>query len=151
MTAEETEQRCGNCHRACPIDNYSIKKDGSYYKCCKTCIAAHKKYYWDNRNIVLLNGHAYRQNNKENIAMRAQTYRQNNKEEISVKQAERYQKFKESIRARNKIYYESNRQTQMEIMRTYYENNKTEILQQKKEKKCTHARGLRRVHTFYIF
>ena len=70
--------------------------------------------------------------------MRSQTYRQNNNEGISVKQAERYQKFKESIRARNKIYYESNRQTQMEIMRTYYENNKTEILQQKKEKRNAH-------------
>ena len=42
MTDEKTEQRCGNCHLACPIDNYSIKKDGCYYKCCKTCIAAQK-------------------------------------------------------------------------------------------------------------
>ena len=70
--------------------------------------------------------------------MRAQTYRQNNKEEISLKQAERYQKPNDNIRARNKLYYESHRQTRMEIMRTYYEHNKTEILQQKKEKRNAH-------------
>ena len=39
------------------------------------------KKYWDNRNVLLLSGHAYRQNNKQTTTMRAQTYRRNNKEQ----------------------------------------------------------------------
>lgn len=128
---------CKACNRLLVAYNNNFYKDkkGKYGLSCKCKVCVKKKtqkYYYDNRDDVLIKRREYSEENKEKIKEYKKQYYINNKDEINEKKKQYYEENKESILEKNKQYYEENKEDILDKCKQYRENHKEEISEYKK-------------------
>lgn len=111
---------CSNCGET--------KEDSEFYrtnKKCRRCVAAYrKKYYKDNRDVLLAKAKQNREANRETRATKQREYYAANRELRLVKNKEYYEANKEVILAQKKQYREDNKEATLATQKKCYEANK---------------------------
>ena len=87
-----------------------------------------RKYYWENREVILSKCKIYREENKEKFRKKGQKYYINNKEMISARAKEHYLKNKEYIIEKSKEFYQNNKDHRRKYLNDYKKKRrKTDI------------------------
>lgn len=92
-----------------------------------------KKYYNDNKDIILYKTKEYNDENKDNISKQKKIYYSTNKDNISEQRKQYYIKNKEKLDKQINEYYNKNKEKIKQQKKEYYKNNKDKIAQQKKD------------------
>lgn len=115
---------------------------------CKKCkIIEYLKYYYANRENVLLTNKRYRDDHKGQRTIYFKDYQKDHKEHLQKIAAIWYKKNKVAIKKRNLKYYNANKEVCDKRRRIWIENNEENIKEynrQYKRKQCMKKKGVKR-------
>ncbi|MBA7629934.1 hypothetical protein ES703_37441 [subsurface metagenome] len=121
---------CSRCGERKPVSKFTIDKrntDGRI-RVCKVCRSRESlKYYYQDRERILIRVKEYQENNKEDRRKYFQDYRKDHKEHLKKLAGKWYKKNKKEIKKRNLKYYEENKEACQVIRELWREANKEKI------------------------
>jgi len=127
---------CSKCGETKPIYKFPKDKrntDGRLGICKKCRSQESLKYYYQDRERILIRIKEYQKNNKEDRSKYFQDYRKKNKKHLKKLAGEWYKKNKKAIKKRNLKYYEENREACQAIRELWREKNKEKIKKYNRE------------------
>lgn len=132
---------CPKCGVRKPIFQFSTDKrnTASRANICKACkVIEYLRYYYENRNRILIVNKKYRENNKGLRSIYYKIYQEKNRKKLSKLASEWYQANKEAIKNRNLKYFEANKETCLARKKLWVEKNREKIREYNREYKRTH-------------
>lgn len=119
-------KKCCICKEDKNLSEFSKDKsreDGYTYQCKKCRRQRYKKYYKDNRDVILSREAEGRKNNIEQVREKEKKYEKNNKKKIKERKKRYYESNRDWFLEKIRVYGKNNREkTNIRIAR-YYENN----------------------------
>lgn len=123
-------KRCNKCNLVYDISYFrknSDAKDG-LSNVCKSCASIqNKKYYENNKEIILKKEKVYRKNQFNKIQKRRKAYSEANKDKISEYHKNYYSKNKKYFKLRNESYYKTNKEKVRLLVRSYAKKNPDKV------------------------
>ncbi len=104
---------CSKCGETKPIFKFSIEKRNTDGRLgvCKVCRSRESlKYYYQNRDKILIRNKEYQETNKKDRSVYFKNYREEHKEHLKKLAGKWYKKNKKAIKKRNLKYYQENKE-----------------------------------------
>lgn len=108
-------KKCKYCHVEKSLEEFPLKKDGTYSGNCISCKEKRKKYREDNKEKISKEKKEYYQDNKEKILQERKDYYSNNTEEILKRNLQNYEDNKEQYLIYKKEYYQENKEHLLDL------------------------------------
>ncbi len=132
---------CSKCGETKLIFKFSIEKrntDGRT-NVCKACRSLeYLKYYYHNRDKILIQVREYHKNNKRDRSIYFENYRDKNKERLKGLASKWYMSNKEAIKERNNKYYQENKEACQARRELWIIKNKERIREYNREYNLKH-------------
>jgi len=129
---------CSKCGEVKPIFKFSAEKrntDGRLGT-CKVCRSKEAlKYYYQNRDKILIRGKEYQDIHKKDRSIYNKNYRKKHKEQLKKNTKKWYKSNKKEIKKRNLKYYEENKEACQIRRGLWLEKNKEKIKKYNREYK----------------
>jgi post-segregation antitoxin (ccd killing protein) len=129
---------CSECKQKKPIFKFSVNKRNleGRTNICKECRSReYLRYYYQNRERILIKCKEYRDTDKGNRSAYSENYRKDNRERLKKKAGEWYKKNRKAIKKRNLKYYQENKEACLAIRELWREKNKEGIKKYNREYK----------------
>ncbi|MBA7525996.1 hypothetical protein ES705_18156 [subsurface metagenome] len=127
---------CPKCGEIKPVFRFSIDKrntDGRL-EICKECRSReYLKYYYQNRNRILIKVKEYQDNHKKAKNIYNKNYREKNEEKLKKNARKWYMSNKKAIKKRNLKYYQENLEACQIRRKLWIEKNKERIREYNRE------------------
>ena len=121
---------CSKCGETKPIFKFSVDKrnlDGRI-GVCKICRSReYLKYYYQNRDRILIKIKEYQDNHKKARNIYNEKYREDHKEQLKKNAKKWYMSNKEAIKKRNLKYYQENKEACQARRELWIEKNRERI------------------------
>ena len=127
---------CSKCGETKPIFKFSLDKRNisSRTSICKACkISEYLKYYYQNRERILIKCKEYRDNDKGNRSAYSKKYRKDNRERLKENARKWYKSNKKAIKKRNLKYYQENKEACQVRRSIWITKNKEKIKEYNRE------------------
>jgi hypothetical protein len=125
--------RCGQLKMLYEFSREKRNTDGKLGVCkdCKSREAL--KYYYENREKILVKVKKYQENHKRDRSTYFENYQRNNKERLKKIASAWYKENKKEIKKRNLKYYEENKEACQARRKLWIKNHKEEIKKYNRE------------------
>ena len=132
---------CSKCGEIKLIFKFSLDRrnfDGRT-NICKACrVLEAEKYYYKNKDRILIQSKKYRDTNRKNKSIYSKNYREKNKERLKENASKWYLENKEAIKKRNLKYYQANKEDCKQNRKLWIEKNRERIKKYNREYKLKH-------------
>ena len=132
---------CSKCGETKLIFKFSVDKrnlDGRI-SVCKACRSLeYLKYYYHNRDKILIQVREYHKNNKRDRSIYFKDYREKHKEYLKELASKWYLENKETIKKRNLKYYQANEEVCKQRRKLWIEKNRERIKKYNRQYKRKH-------------
>ncbi len=136
---EETKKRfkvCLICKMRKSLFSFSVDRRSRDNRngACKICKSEQAlKYYYENREKILVKVKKYQENHKRDRSTYFENYQRNNKERLKKIASAWYKENKKAIKKRNLKYYEDNKEACQARRKLWIKNHKEEIKKYNRE------------------
>ncbi len=143
MLKERTKcfKTCLKCGEIKLIFKFSVDKrnpDGRT-NTCKACrVLEAEKYYYKNKDKILIKSKKYRDTNGKDRSEYFKHYQEENKERLKENASKWYLENKEAIKKRNLKYYQANKEACRQNRKLWIEKNRERIKKYNREYKLKH-------------
>ncbi|MBA7541133.1 hypothetical protein ES705_33440 [subsurface metagenome] len=132
---------CSKCGETKFIFKFSLDKrntDGRT-NVCKNCrVSEAEKYYYKNKDRILIRNKIYRDNNRRDRSEYFKKYQEENKERLKRLAKKWYKKNRKTIKKRNLEYYRANEEACKQRRKLWIEKNKEGVKKYNREYKRKH-------------
>ena len=132
---------CPRCGKRKSISNFSVDKRNTAGRTniCKACkVIEYLRYYYENRNRILIVNKKYRDTHQRDRTIYYSIYQEKNREKLSKLASEWYHANKEAIKKRNIKYFEANKEACLARKKLWVEKNREKIRKYNREYKRKH-------------
>jgi len=132
---------CPKCGVRKPIFQFSTDKrntNGRTNTCKKCRVMEYLKYYYRNKDKILIREKGYRDTHQRDRTIYYRIYQEKNRERLSKLASEWYHANKEAIKKRNLKYFEANKEACLARKKLWVEKNREKIREYNREYKRKH-------------
>ncbi|MBA7560841.1 hypothetical protein ES695_14370 [Candidatus Atribacteria bacterium 1244-E10-H5-B2] len=132
---------CSKCEQKKPIFKFSVDKRNveGRTNICKACkILEYLKYYYQNKERILIKCKEYRDTDKGQKSAYSRNYREKHGEQLKELASKWYKSNKKAIKERNLKYYQANKEACQARRKLWIEKNREGIRKYNREYKQKH-------------